>query len=229
MIPSPSVPSPSPDAPFQGRWAVALRGGEEGEVALHELLRAFWYPVYAFFRRHQFSPEAAAVTLEHLLAEVRGEFPAIELRASSGLLRKFLLERAERAVAQPPITRTAIIQIDREWAEHRFAKDPPKLPEELFLRRWGLTIVEFTLANIATEFAEGGRFAALRPVLGYSASNDQAYVQLAQRLGLSVSAARKAVYDFRTRYRELLRAQIADTVASAEQVDDELTALLCVL
>src|SRR5687768_8084336 len=161
MIPSPHVPPSSADVPFQGRWAVALRGGDEGAAALHELLRAFWYPVYALLRRHEFSSEAAAVTLEHLLAEVLARFPPSDLRAPPPLFREFLLEQAERAVAQPPMARSAIIRIDREWAEHRFAKDPEKSPAEPFLRRWGLTIVEFTLANLAEDVV-ADRFAELR-------------------------------------------------------------------
>src|SRR5688572_10212040 len=103
MIASPHVPPSSAEDPFQGRWAVVLRGGEEGSVALHELLRAFWYPGYAFFRRHEFSSEAAAMTLEHLLAEMLAQVTLINPCALPPLFREFLLEHAQRAAAEPPV------------------------------------------------------------------------------------------------------------------------------
>jgi RNA polymerase sigma-70 factor (ECF subfamily) len=55
------------------------------------------------------------------------------------------------------------------------------------------------------------------------------YASLAAEIGLSESAIKVAVHRLRQRYRELLRAEIAQTVASPGEIDGELRYLIKVI
>ena len=62
-----------------------------------------------------------------------------------------------------------------------------------------------------------------------TAENAQPYDALAAKLGLSEAAIKVAVHRLRQRYREILRAEIADTLASEAEVDAEMRHLFNVL
>ena len=54
----------------------------------------------------------------------------------------------------------------------------------------------------------------------------ETYAQLGARLGLSETAVKVTVHRLRQRYRELLREEIAHTVAHPGEVEEELRYLL---
>ncbi len=126
----------------------------------------------------------------------------------------------------------------REWLPARLAEmsaqgvtatDKPAIAT-LFQRRWALTVLEFTMTAAQAEYTARGQealFAELSPFAGFGDGDDERYNTTASRLGLTVGATRKAVFDFRARHRELLRAYVGDTVADPADLDSEITALLC--
>ena len=118
-------------------------------------------------------------------------------------------------------------------AETRYGVEPAddRTPEQAFERRWALTLLEGVMLRFEAEFCAEGQaelFVALKPCLvGDSAA--QPYVELAASLGMNEGAVKVAVHRLRQRYRELLRAEIANTVASPADVDEEMRHLFNVL
>jgi RNA polymerase sigma-70 factor (ECF subfamily) len=55
------------------------------------------------------------------------------------------------------------------------------------------------------------------------------YAALAERLGMTEGAVKVAVHRLRQRYRDRLRALIAETVVSPEDVDEEIRDLFAAL
>ena len=186
-----------------------------------------WYPIYAFLRAAGLEADDAAARTESTLTRFIEKEPG---KGASLLLREWLRTLAQETLAEEGV-REPLLTIARDWAAERFAAESPRSPDETFARRWTLGLIEGAMTGIEEEYRVAGRgevFAAAQGMLGFSGGGEgaDAYLALATQLGLSEGAARKAVFDLRTRYRELLRAGIADTVASEEQIGPELSALL---
>ena len=126
--------------------------------------------------------------------------------------------------------------IDPADAESRYRREPAHqvTPEHIFDRRWALTLLEQTLESLESESDREGKkdlFAALKPTLTADGrdSADPSYRDLAARLNTSEGAIKVAAHRLRRRYRELLREQIAETVAREEDVDEEIRDLFAAL
>jgi len=103
--------------------------------------------------------------------------------------------------------------------------------EKIFERRWALTLLDQVLRRLRAEHVRDGKeklFEQLKPTLT-EASRAVAYAEIAARLGTTEGAVKVAVHRLRQRYRELLRAEIAETVASASEVEEEIRNLFAAL
>jgi RNA polymerase sigma-70 factor (ECF subfamily) len=123
--------------------------------------------------------------------------------------------------------------LDFDTAETRFAHEPADqvTPEQIYERRWALTLLESVLSQLGEEFKQEGRgelFALLNPCL-VGDGTTQPYARLAAQLGVSEGTVKSAVHRMRQRYKRLLRQEIANTVAEPGEIDDELRHLLVVL
>ena len=123
------------------------------------------------------------------------------------------------------------LQLDT--AERRYGSESVDdvTPEQSFERRWALTLLDDVLKRLGQEYAREGKadlFAALNPCL-VGERTSQPYFELAERLGTTESALKSVVHRLRRRYRQLLREEIANTVAAPDDVDDELRHLFSVL
>ncbi len=223
------------------RWSQVLRAGEGSgpgsRQALEALCGTYWYPLYGYVRRSGFPPDEAADLTQEFFARLlerrvveaadpgRGRFRSYLLAA----LRHFLVnQRAERSAlkrggGRPPI------RFDARTAEERFALEPadPHTPERSFARSWALTLLEGVLGRLGSDYEAAGKgelFAALRTALTAD-PKIAPHRELGQQLGLSEGAVKVALHRLRCRYRELLRAEIAETVAEPEDVEDEIRGL----
>jgi RNA polymerase sigma-70 factor (ECF subfamily) len=97
-------------------------------------------------------------------------------------------------------------------------------PERLYERKWALTLLDRVLQRLHGEYQQAGKaesFDALRPFIAGGPS-ENAYPAVAHRLGISVGAAKVAAHRLRRRYRDLLRGELAQTVADPADIDDEI-------
>lgn len=228
------------------RWAPGARSAHEGDgraaaEALAELCRAYWKPLYAFARKRGIGPEDAADRVQAFFGRVLEKSVLAETDPARGRFRSFLIasfrnflanaadfERAEKRGGS--LRRLALDGPDGERAEQRFQGDlaHAESPERCFERGWALEVLDRALERLAAEQARVGKaavFAVLRPSLvGDDARRPHA--ELAAELGTTEGAVRVAIHRFRRRYGELLRDEVAGTLADEAAVEEELRALL---
>ena len=122
------------------------------------------------------------------------------------------------------------MSLDLETAERRYSDEPfdQATPETVFDRRWALTLIQRVLKTLRAESERRGNveaFDVLKPHL-VGSDRDLSYEQIGERLGMSQTAARVATHRLRRRFAELVRKEIAQTVATPEAVEDEIRHLL---
>jgi RNA polymerase sigma factor (sigma-70 family) len=226
-------------------WSVVLAAGDaslpEAQAALERLCRTYWYPLYAHVRRRGYSPEDAQDLTQEFFARLlakhwlstadrnRGRFRTFLLGAFS----HFLANEWHRAQCEKRGGRCEQISWDRALAENRYLAEPADelTPEKIYQKRWAVTLLEKVLSQLREEqvtAGKGGFFEAAKDFL-WGEKNTRPQTEMAAELGLSEGALRVAVHRLRSRYRELLRAEVAQTVASPDQVDEELHELMAVL
>jgi DNA-directed RNA polymerase specialized sigma24 family protein len=228
------------------RWSLVVaaareHGGPESPVALATLCQIYWYPVYAYIRRRGY-PAADAqdrtqafftALLEkdfvRLADRERGRFRTFLLTAVS----RFLAKQRDRAAAKKRGGDRKLLSIDVTAGEGRYALEPSDrwTPERLYERRWALTLLDRVLANLGQRYAEQGKIALFDTLKAFltDAERISSSAELAAKLGLTEGALKVAVHRLRRRYRDLLKQQIADTVADTGDVPDELEILLSAL
>jgi len=210
-------------------------------AALEQLCTRYWYPIYAFVRRRGFSAHEAEDLTQGFFARLleketlkradrkRGRFRTFLLSA----LTSFLNNEWDKLQALKRGGQVQIISLDETAAEERYRHEPVELatPERLFERRWALTLLEQVLARLKQEYASAAKaklFAQLEPSLVGEATPGQ-HGEWAVALGMNEGAVRVALHRLRRRYGELLRSEIADTVASHAEVEDEIRHLFASL
>jgi len=219
---------------------VLAAGRGESRPALEDLCRGYWYPLYAFARRRGESHDGAADLVQGFFAQLLERGDLADVAPDKGRFRSFLLaslshhmsgERdRERALKRGGGHET--LRIDFADADTRFASEPAheESPEKLFTRNWALELIARAFDVLAAEQSTADQrrwFEALRSEL--QGSSDERHAAIAERLGANEGAVRTAAHRLRKRWRELLRAEVAGTVADPADVDDEIRGLFAAL
>lgn len=226
-------------------WSVVLtakQGDASGAtVALEKLCRTYWYPLYAYIRRHGRSPhDAQDLTQAFFLrllegnlleraAREKGRFRSFLLTS----LKNFLSDEWDKAKAVKRGGGTPILSLDEQTAEDRYRFEPADemSAEKLFDRRWAMTLLEKALQRLEQEYAAANKaafFHHLHVVL-LGEKTSLTYANVGAQLRMTEGAVKVAAHRMHHRYRELLRAEIASTVASPDDIDDELRQLFAAL
>jgi RNA polymerase sigma factor (sigma-70 family) len=226
-------------------WSVVLAAGEPGhpsaQKALAELCRNYWYPLYAFVRRKGRPPEEAQDLTQDFFAVVLDKNYLGDADRERGRFRTFLLAAAENFLRNDWAKRQTLkrgggisfVPFEAEAAETRYLREPvdDETPEKLFDRRWALGLLEAVMEKLRAEFSRADKkyqFEVLQVFLS-GEKHPASYAEVGATLGLSEGAVRVAVHRLRARYGELLRQEIAATLANPKDVDDELRHLFAVL
>jgi len=213
----------------------------ESRQALEGLCRTYWYPLYAFVRRLGHDPDEARDLTQAYFAELlekgyledydpsRGRF-RVFLKAS---LKNFLSKAREKARTWKRGGHTEVLSLDTPDVESRYRHELADrlTPEEIFERRWALTVLERALGRLRLEQEDAGRGQEFGRLAGFltGVETKTSYREVAAELGTSEGAVKTNVHRLRGRFGEVLRAEIAETVASPDQVDDEVKYLLGVM
>lgn len=224
-------------------WSVVVAAGQTtapgAREALEKLCRTYWFPIYACVRRKGRSPDDAQDLTQEFFARLleknylkladrqRGRFRSFLLVA----LDHFLVNDWRQASAEKRGAGRPVLSLDQQQAEGHYQGEPvsPELsPDQHFEKRWALALLEQVLAQLRAEYEADGKrdvFDSLKPfVWGEKSALSQA--EIAARLGTSENAVAQAVHRLRQRYGELLRGEVANTVAAPGDVEDELRHLL---
>ena len=227
------------------RWTVVLAASgtpsPESAAALERLCSSYWYPLYAFVRRTGHSPPDAEDLTQEFFARLlehnwiahadrdKGRFRSFLLMA----MKRFLAKEWDKAKTLKRGGQVRMVPLQFETAETRYTREPAdtRTPEQVYEKQWALTLLESVLKALREDYARDGKgalFHALEPCL-IGSRDTQPYAALGAQLGMTEGAARVAVCRLRERYRECLRAEIAHTVASPAEVDEELRHLFRVM
>lgn len=243
--PETTGPEPPPRPAFvTTHWSVVLRAGRSDTTrardALAKLCQTYWFPLYAYVRRRGHSPEDAQDLTQEFFARLLEKNWVADADQNKGRFRSFLLsamnhflaDEWDKARAQKRGGGACPLPLQFDTAETRYGVEPADnaTPERSYELRWALTMLEEVLNRLQVEQAQAGKadwFAALHPCL-VGERTAQPYAELAAKLEVSEGAVKSAVHRLRQRYRQLLREEIAQTVASAGEVDEEMRHLLSV-
>ena len=212
-----------------------------GEAALEKLCRTYWFPLYAFARRQGNSPEDAQdltqdfffrLLEKNYLAKAdpdRGKFRTFLLSS----LRHFLVNEWKRAGRLKRGGGLEFISIHTNEAEYRYAAESSdeSNPDAEYETRWAVALIEQVLAALHQEFNAADKAPLFERLKGFIWDNktNASYAEIAAELNLSEGTVKVAVHRLRQRFRELLRAEVAHTVARPEDIDGELRYLIGVL
>jgi RNA polymerase sigma-70 factor (ECF subfamily) len=229
--------SPAPAHFVTTHWSAVVRAGQvdpaAAETALCELCQTYWYPLYAFIRRQGREPHDAEDLTQAFFARLLEKNYVAAARQEKGKFRSFLLAAVKGFLANEWDRQHAgkrggfqtHITMDHAMAETRFNSNLAHAlqPDVLFERQWAVVLLERVMSHLEQEYLSTGRarlFERLRSCL--ARESDQSYAQIAVELNLTEAAVKAAVHRMRARYREILRSEIAKTVASPDEVDEEL-------
>lgn len=244
-------PSEQPSAPSGAQWfattqwsAVLAAGGDsspEAHRALEQLCATYWYPLYAYVRRQGQGVEDAQDLTQQFFARLlerkffrladrnRGRFRTFLLTS----LKHFLVNEWNKGKREKRGGGHKLISLDEEMAESRFAAEPATAqpPDALYDRVWAAVLLDRALAALRGEFERSGKldlFERLKSFV-WGDKSGLSHGAMAAQLGMTEGAVKVAVHRLRQRYRELLRAEIAQTVTTTVEIDEELRYLASVI
>jgi RNA polymerase sigma-70 factor (ECF subfamily) len=223
-------------------WSVVLeaKGNDAARAgeALEKLCRTYWAPLYAFIRRSGYGPaDAQDLTQEFFLrllskdylrhlCDQRGKFRSFLLT----LVKHFLSDERDRASAQKRGGGQVALSLDDTAGEDLYASvaSHQLSPDQLFERGWAQTVLHQALRRLSEEYDASGKGALFETLKDVQPGEHGplSYAELGVELGMTEVAIKSAVHRLRRRHREILREEIAHTVARVEDVDDEIRYLI---
>ena len=226
-------------------WSLVLAAGDSSapgaRAALEKLCGAYWFPLYAFVRRQGHSPHDAQDTTQQFflwlierkqlrVADVeRGKFRSFLL----AMLKHFLSDERKKAQAQKRGGGQELISLDAQSAEDLYRLEPTTdlTPETFFDRRWALTMMDQTVARLREEYIAADRAELFEELKHFQPGEETggSYAEVAVRLGLTKSAVKSAIWRLRQRHGDLLREEIAQTVATPDEVDEEIRYFISIM
>jgi RNA polymerase sigma factor (sigma-70 family) len=225
-------------------WSVVLAAqgrSPAADEALEKLCRTYWWPLYGFMRRNGYNPEEAQDLTQGFFALLLERHDFDVVRREKGRLRSYLLvslknflaKARRRELAVKRGEGRALVPLDKLLArEHADLEPADNLSaDRIYERRWALTLLEQVLTRLENEYRSVGN-AKLFDCLKESLSDElgrRSQAEVAAELGMTENAVKQAFHRLRRRYRELLRDEIAQTVAVPGDVEEELRHFISVL
>lgn len=224
------------------RWTVVLEAAEANPAGASEafgtLYRDYWPPLYAYVRRRGHDPSAAEDITQDFFVALLAKQRLTGLTREGGRFRSFLLTALKHHLANHRDHACAAkrghgatpLSLDELAAESAYQSVAPDTlpPEQLFERQWALTLLQLARNRLESELAASGKGDLVRTLgpLLLGGSPAGTYAELAGRAGLSEGALKVTIHRLRKRFGELLRQEIARTVASPAEVPAELRHLI---
>jgi RNA polymerase sigma factor (sigma-70 family) len=225
-------------------WSIVLSAKDQDSPrsvdALEILCRTYWHPLYAYVRRRGYSPADAEDLTQEFFAWLLERNWLGRADQQRGRFRSFLLTSISNFLANEwDKARTQkrgggqVVSLQHDESETGCVHEPSDnfTPEQSFEWRWALTLLDQVMNRLSAEFAQDDKaelFETLKPCL-LGERTSQPYAILASKLAMTEGSVKVAVHRLRQRYRQLLRDEIANTVETPEEVEEELRYLFAVL
>ena len=227
-------------------WTIVVSAGgsrsPEASESLAILCENYWFPLYAFVRHSGYGPEDAQdLTQEFFLRLLANNYLA-SVNPERGRFRSFLIgamkhflagrDRAQAAQKRGGGQLTFSLDFSAGESRYRLAEPvDPMTPERLYEKRWAMVVLDLVLQRLREEFRAAGKeqlFDGLKQFVT-AGSIEQSYLEAGEILGMSEGAAKVAAHRLRRRYRQLIKDEVARTVADPAGLEDELRELLVAL
>lgn len=220
------------------RWTMVFAAGRaedaKARMAMEELCRTYWYPLYAYVRRRGHSKEDAEDLTQGFFARLIAKNDLDGLSPERGRFRAFLLAAMKHFMAnewdktqrQKRGGGATLLSLDCRDAEERYRIEPAHhlSPDKLYDRAWAVTLLERVVQKLESANSGNASFGKLKPCLT-AEKHSINHVEVAVELGMSEGAVRVAMHRLRRQYRELLRQEIKETLEDPDQFEEELQAL----
>jgi RNA polymerase sigma factor (sigma-70 family) len=226
-------------------WSLVLAAGKltspESAKALAELCQAYWGAVYVFVRRQIADVHEAQDLTQAFFTQLLDKNIVAVAQPSRGRFRSFLLTSVRNFLLnewdkQKALKRGGgqkVLALDFQQADSKHSLEPADTltPERLFERQWALALLDQVMARLRAEYVKARKenlFDRLKGTMS-GGEADTSLAEIAEQLGISANAAKVAAHRLRKRYRELLRGEVGQTLADAEEIDDEIRQLFAAL
>lgn len=223
-------------------WTVVLGAADSAapgaQEALEKLCRIYWFPLYAYVRRQGHSQEDAQDLTQEFFARFlqkehlaradreRGRFRTFLLTS----LQNFLRHEWEKVRAQKRGGGRTPVPWDDELAEtnYRLEISEQLTPDQIFEQRYAMALFRNALARLQEDYAAKGKSAQFEQLKEFLSTEpgEGKYAEIASRLGMSAGAVAVAVHRLRLRYGELVREEVAHTVTTPAEVEEEMRYLI---
>jgi RNA polymerase sigma-70 factor (ECF subfamily) len=231
-------PDEFPSTVWKGIEQLRDSNSDLARAALTQLCKDYWQPVYAFIRRKGNDPDRAADLTQDFFTLLIEQGALAQVDPRKGKFRSFLMAACSHFLSNRRVYEHALkrgggkspVSIDRLKAEKRLRCEPfhEMTPERIFLRHWAVSTVKRVMDQLRSEVSLKSRsrvFDQIRPVL-LERGSAPSYARIAADLGVGESTIKVTVHRFRARFRELLRAEIARTASSPDDIEDEISSLI---
>lgn len=219
------------------RWSIVLAARSESapraRAALETLCEMYWPALYAYLRRCGCGRDEAEDVVQGFFARLLEKGDLAKIAPDRGRFRSYLLASVKHFLANERDRARAakrgggkrVFSLDIDAAESQFTTQPSqaRTPKAVFDRQWALTLLDHVRDTLRDEFTASGkgkRFEHLLPFLDGEPTNSHRAVAAA--LGITENAVMVAVHRLRQRFRDLLRAEIAQTVTSEDEINEEI-------
>ena len=222
-------------------WTLVLEAQGESpaaQEALEKLCRIYWRPIFSFLRRQGAAQEEAEDLTQGFFALLLERRDLSAVRREKGRLRSYLLtalkhflvDERRRAIAIKRGKGQRLIPLEElcndEWMD--IEPSDPLTAERIYERRWASTVLERVLKLLQDEYAATGKaelFDSLAQLLADEPGSPPRS-DIAAKFGMTENAVAQAFHRFRQRYQSLLRQEIAHTVATPGDIEDEVRHLI---
>lgn len=226
-------------------WSVVLAAGDphspRATQALETLCRDYWYPLYAYVRQHGYSPEDAQDLTQDFFARLLAKEYLARADPHKGKFRSFLLislqhflvdwHRHEEAAKRGRVK--CSMSLDQALAERRLTGEPRDelTPQQLYERAWAMSLLERARSRLQADYLAAGKIELYDQLKSFPLSGKAgtSFRQKAAELGLTEPTLKSAVHRMRTRYRQLVRSEVAQTVADPSEISEEARHLIAAL
>jgi len=223
------------------RWSLVMDAqvpSPAAEVALEQLCRIYWPPIYSFLRREGKTVEDAQDLTQGFFAQLleRKDFSAVRQEKGRlrsyllGSLKHFLANDRRRAMSQKRGEGRAPISFDGLRNEEGL-ESKTLSADRIFDRRWALAVLDQVFARLNDESNDRDH-AGLSERLSELLSDEpdrSPLATIAREFGMTENAVKQAFHRLRQRYRQLLREEVAHTVATPAEIESELRDLILAL
>ncbi len=223
------------------QWSVVLAATDIDSPlagkALERLCGTYWPPLYAFLRREGRSKADAEDLVQGFFASLLARESFAGLHRDRGKFRSFLLASLKNFIRNEQDRTRAVkrggavtfVPWEDAGAENTFrsARTEALSPDLAFEKVWALTLLNQVLARLRDEYARTGKAAQFDALEVYLTGDkgDVPYEEMSLRLNLGESALKMSIQRLRRRYGDLLRAEIAHTVRTPQEIDEEIRSL----